>query len=479
MKTKLTHLWMFLLILIINSCITNNEINKQEPKFNRIDSLIINRSKSQSNTGIAVAIIQDDKIVYNKGFGYANLATKDTVTSKTMFHLGSIPKSFVSVALMQLVEQGKVNLDSLVIKYIPELKFKDMRYKNITVRHVASHSSGIFTNRNHDFDNPKTEDDALNKFVVSLDYSELRFNPGEKFSYSDTNYDIIGDIIFRVSGLPFEDYMKRYVLEPSGMSLSTFFLPDTTNVARPYIDNYNDCRISRGLVYPVNREHAPCGTLFSNTDEMCNWMITNLHKGKFESNAILNESTYDTLWKPLFETNWSSNLYEYMALGWFVGNIDGKKSYLHSGTDHGYRAIYCIIPEDKFGVVILSNYKETPIHYLLDRVLQVLYNSYKIDSRGNIINEDEYPMIVGTYSEKTNTVHISQKENLLYFTYNNETYCLSSVREGNIIAGQYYLNPNHPSYYDQANVFLSKSVDENGKVKYSIRLLDTVFEKVE
>ena len=229
---------MVISLLVICSCNPGGPgRNTARNEYGKIDSLLGAQSVVQAKTGIAVGIIRDNEIIYNKGFGYANLATKDTVSATTMFHLGSVPKSFVAVALMQLVEQNKVNLDSLVIKYIPELKFKDQRYKNITVRHLASHTSGIYTNRSHNWDNPKSEDDALDKFVRSLDFDELRFSPGEKFSYSDLNYDIIGDIIYRVTGIPFEDYMKRFVLEPSGMLKSTFYLPDTNQVARPYIDD--------------------------------------------------------------------------------------------------------------------------------------------------------------------------------------------------------------------------------------------------
>lgn len=460
------------------SCEIKSVNKTQDARFDRIDSLIRTQSELQSNTGIAVAVIRDTTVLYNKGFGYANRETQETVTAKTMFHLGSVPKAFVALALMQLVEQNKVNLDSLVIKYIPELKFKDQRYRKITVRHLATHTSGIFTNRNHDWDKPKNGNDALDNFVRSLDYDKLRFEPGEKFSYSDANYDIIGDIIYRVTGIPFEDYMKDNILNPSGMKESAFYLPDTNKVARPYIDDYENCRISRGFLYPVNREHAPSGTLFSNTTEMCNWMMMNLHKGKFGDKDILKASSYDMMWKPYSKTAWPSNYYESMAIGWFAGTYNGKTTYLHSGTDHGYRAIFCIIPEDKYGVVILSNYKETPVHYLLDRILSCLYEAEVVDMTSNLITKDEYPMIVGDYADTAgNTASITRKSDLLYFNFNNAACCLSSIREGLTLAGQYYENPGLPFYYDQANVYLSKETDENNTSKYVIKLFNMRFEK--
>lgn len=462
--------------MILSSCSFISFNKNQEAKFSSIDTLLRGQSKFQSNTGIAVAIVNDTTVIYNKGFGYANLATRDTVTPKTMFHLGSIPKSFVAVALMQLVEQNKVNLDSLVIKYIPELKFADERYKKITVRHLATHTSGIYTNRNHDFDKPKNEDDALDKFVRSLDYKDLRFEPGEKFQYSDFNYDIIGDIIYRVTGTPFEDYMKDNILQPSGMIRSGFYLPDTNTVARPYIDDYENCRISRGFLYPVNREHAPSGTLFSNTDDMCNWMMMNLHKGRFNDRTILKESSYGILWKPCIKTGWPSSFYESMGTGWFVGNYNGKTTYLHSGSDHGYRAVFCIIPEDKYGIVILSNYRETAVHYLLEKILASVYD-VNIPGTSILITKDEYPMIVGNYADTAkNNATVTMKDDLLYFNFSNITCCLSSIREGSL-AGKFIPNPDLPFYYDQANVFLSREMDGNNKAKYSINMFNMKFEK--
>jgi CubicO group peptidase (beta-lactamase class C family) len=479
MKRKLFYGLMILISFTIFSSKIKSEKKIIDTKFDRIDSLIRNQSKLQSSTGIAVAIVKDALIIYNKGFGYANLATHDTVTTKTMFHLGSIPKSFVAIALLQLVEQKKVNLDSLVTKYIPELKFKDERYKQITVRHLVTHSSGIFTYHPHDYDNPKHEDDALDKFVRSLDYDELRFNPGEKFSYSDTNYDIVGDIIYRVTGIPFEEYMKKYILNPCEMNQSTFFLPDTNNVARPYIQDYKNCNISRGLLYPVNREHAPDGSLFSNTTEMCNWMTMNMHKGKFGNNTIINASTHDSLWTPKYAVGWDTIFYKSMGIGWFIGMFNNKTTYLHSGYDHGYQSVYCIIPEDKYGIVILSNYRGAPVHFLLNQVLSNLYGIIATEREKVFIPEKEYKEIVGTYVDKSNKeAQITQKGNLLYFTLDNETCCLSDAREDNSFAGQYMENQGWKFYYDQANVFLSKEIDKNLKVRYSIRFKgDIIFEK--
>lgn len=471
-------IWVIFFLCSLSACSQIKPDTRQAERFDRIDSLLIAQSNRQAKTGIAVAIVKDTTVLYNKGFGYSDLQTRDTVTERTLFHLGSIPKSFVAVALMQLVEQQKVNLDSPVINYIPELKFEDPRYKQITLRHLATHTSGIFTNRYHDYDNPKNSPDALNKFVLSLDYRELRSSPGDTFGYSDFNYDIIGDVIYRVTGIPFEEYMKKNILQPSGMAESTFYLPDTGTVARPHIDHYDRCMISRGFLYPVNREHAPSGTLFSNTTEMCCWMIMNLHQGRFNNKTVLSEASHEQMWKPYKATGWPSAYYESMATGWFVGSFNGKTTYLHSGTDHGYRAIYCLIPEDKYGVVILSNYKETPVHSLLDRILSTVFDVNRIDPSFNQIPKEEYPGIVGEYADTANnTVTITRTGETLQFTFNNESCCLSSVREGNILAGQYYENPGLPFYYDQANVFLSKNTTENNKSTYSIRFLNRRFEK--
>ena len=159
------------LILIVSALFMLTACEKKN-LINNLDRLFNEQSYRQSNTGIAVGIIKDGNIIYSKGFGYANLESKEKVTSKTLFHTGSIPKSFVSTALMQLVNENKIHLDSLLIKYIPELQFTDKRYKQITIRHLATHSSGVYSYWDRDYDKPKIDDNALYNFVLSLLFSD-------------------------------------------------------------------------------------------------------------------------------------------------------------------------------------------------------------------------------------------------------------------------------------------------------------------
>ena len=167
-----------------------------------------------------------------------------------------------------------------------------------------------------------------------------------------------------------------------------------------------------------------------------------------------------------------------MGIGCFIGRFNNRNTYLHSGYDHGYQFVYCIIPEDKYGIVLLSNYREAPIHFLLNQVLSYLYGIKAIEKEKVFILEKEYKNIAGTYFDKSNQeAQITQKHHLLYFTFDNESCCLSDVREGNLISGQYKENQGRAFYYDQANVFLSKETDENNKVKYSIKFKGDRFEK--
>jgi CubicO group peptidase (beta-lactamase class C family) len=479
MRNNVLIIFMGVLILCLVAC------NKQKDgsgisdiKRIQIDSLLTDFSNLYGSNGIAAAIIKNTDFIYKNTFGYANRNTNEKVNENTLFHLGSIPKSFVAVALMQLVEQKKVELDSPIVKYIPELKFKDIRYKKITVRQVASHTSGIFTSKFHNFDKPENDDLALDRFVKSLDYEQLRANPGEKFGYSDTNYDIIGDIVSRVSGMPFEEFMKKNVLYPSGMVNSTFYLPDTTKLAQPNIDNYEKCTITRGLLYPVNRAHAPCGTLHSNINDMRNWMVMNMNYGKFGNNTVLKSETYKTLWNPVITTGWPSTLYGSMSLGWFVGKFNGKTTYLHSGTDHGYSAIYCIIPEDKYGIVILTNYQHSAVNYLLTRILNIIYNYNESTKDDEILQKKEYPLAVGEYySESGDKSKIILKGSRLYFLYKNIECCLSSIREAGAMNGMYKTGIDLPFYYDRSNVSLQRIYEKDGTAKFSVTLDDIIFNK--
>ena len=148
--------------------------------------------------GFAIGVVRNGKLIFAKGFGVAKLGVNTPITSKSLFHMASVTKTFVATAVMQLVEKGKIDLDAPLIRYLPYFRLNDERYRTITIRQMLSHTSGIPDTVNYNWDKPEYDAGALERFVRSIADQKLVFAPGEKFAYSNTAYEILGDVIAKV-----------------------------------------------------------------------------------------------------------------------------------------------------------------------------------------------------------------------------------------------------------------------------------------
>jgi CubicO group peptidase (beta-lactamase class C family) len=128
---------------------------------------------------------------------------------------------FVATAIMQLVEHGKLDLDDPVIKFVPYFRLKDLRYKEITVRQMVTHTSGMPDVMNYYWDKPEYDDGALERYVRSLGDKTLRWAPGKEFRYSNMAFEVLGDLVAKISGKSFDDYVAENILKPVGMKSST------------------------------------------------------------------------------------------------------------------------------------------------------------------------------------------------------------------------------------------------------------------
>lgn len=150
----------------------------------------------QDLPGFAIAVVEDNRIAYAAGFGVRNMTRKDDpITARSLFHMASITKPFVATSIMQLVENGKMDLDAPVIKYLPYFRMADERYKIITIRQMVTHTSGMPDVEDYEWDKPQYDDGALERYVRSLSNLKLDFAPGERFAYSNMAFEILGDVI--------------------------------------------------------------------------------------------------------------------------------------------------------------------------------------------------------------------------------------------------------------------------------------------
>lgn len=365
-----------------------------EPQINRLmDTLDI--------PGVAVGIVEGDRVVYSQGFGVSDRKTNEKVTPNTLFDMASVSKVFTTCAVMQLAEQGKIDLDSPVVKYLPYFKLNDSRYVNITIRQLLTHTSGLDNGWLMNWSKPEYDDKALERFIKSLENDKLISEPGAKYNYSNTGFDILGDVVAKVSGESFEEYMKSHILKPLGMDESSFYKPsDGADLAKgysqrgtllDYINRFqgliamrnrvNGTPIEESPVYPYNRAHVPCGTLSSNVADMCSWIKAFLNGGTFENRQILSNESIKEMWTPYTNTDIRAPQgMEYLVsrdkeegLGWHLGDYRGYRTAGHGGSDVGYMTYFCVVPERSLGVVVLCNADYVPAEqiasFLIDSVL--------------------------------------------------------------------------------------------------------------
>jgi CubicO group peptidase (beta-lactamase class C family) len=342
--------------------------NLESDKAAAIEALFCEYIEKYRLTGLAVGVVMDNELVYAKGFGVRNSETQEPVTAESLFHMASISKPFVATGIMQLVERGKIDLDEPIVTYLPYFKLDDERYQQITIQQILSHVSGMPDVMTYNWDQPEYDDQALERFVRSLADQKMLFDPGEEFSYSNMAYEVMGDVIAKVSGLSFEAYIDENIFTPLEMVNSTFLkmeVPPELETSPHFISG------SVSDVYPYNRAHAPSSTLHSNVLEMSNWAIANMNRGTFKGKQILNQSSYDLLWNPYYQISDERAI----GLGWFIGDGGEPLRIFHGGADVGFRTYLVMLPDEATAVVVLANNERADPRIMTDQVLEIIMDN--------------------------------------------------------------------------------------------------------
>ena len=321
-------------------------------KTQKLDQLVLDIKNCFDTPGLAVGVLKDGKVFYKGAHGVRDLDGNDPLTTESVFHMASVSKPFVATCVVQLIEQGKIDLDEKLTHYLPYFTMADERYKDITIRHMLIHTSGIPNVKDYEWDKPQYDDGAAERYTRWHASLKLDFTPGEKQSYSNAAFDILVDVIAKASGMPFEAYVKQHIFDPVGMINSTFYHPEVPkNIATKGHGLGDSLDIVVNDVYPYNRRHAGSSTLNSNVDDMLLWAEVNLNKGIINGKRIYSEASYDLL----TSSQWKFSDTSYGGLSWFVSKFNGDTKVAHSGGDTGFRSYFAFIPEKKSAIVLMAN----------------------------------------------------------------------------------------------------------------------------
>lgn len=367
-RTPLFSMIFFFSCSILLSCKEKTQhTNTKLAAFSTIDSYLQSLTNEDGIPGISIAVTLGKEIIYVKALGVASVDTKEKLEPWHTFHIASVSKPFVATAVMQLVEKGQIGINEPLIKYLPYFRLDDDAYKSITIKQMLNHTSGMPDVDDYEWSKGISDEGAAERFVRSLVEEKLIGVPGKEYHYSNMAYDVMADLIAKVSGMSFEVYIKANILDSLEMNESSFFYPEIEDSLRtsPHIGS----PASVSPIYPYNRMHAPSSTLNSNVLELSHWAIANIYEGTYNGNEILKSTTHEMMTTPTFKMD-RDNMS--IGLGWRTYFYRGYKIVEHAGAYLGFKSWVTLIPEKKVGLILLCNTEEIDMYVTRNTIRELL-----------------------------------------------------------------------------------------------------------
>ncbi|MBV9958305.1 MAG: beta-lactamase family protein [Acidobacteria bacterium] len=305
----------------------------------RVDEFIKAEMQRQKIPGVSVAVVRGGEVVLAKGYGYANVEHQVAVKPETFFQSGSMGKQFTATAVMMLVEEGKINLDEKIGKYLGEVPES---WKNITVRHLLTHTGGL-TDYPPDFDFRRdyTEDELLKR----AEGIPVAFAPGEKWQYSNMGYVTLGILIGKVTGKFYGDFLRERIFQPLGMSARIINEADIVpNRAAGYRLVKGELK-NQEWVSPTLNTTAD-GSLYLTVLDMAKW------DAALYGEKLLKRASLEQMWTPVKLNNGQTAPY---GFGWFLGEAGGHRLIEHAGAWQGFKSDIARYVDDKLTVIVFAN----------------------------------------------------------------------------------------------------------------------------
>ena len=321
-----------------------------------IDAHIERQRERLNIPGAALAIVEGDEIAHLRGFGRARPGGEEP-TPQTPFVIGSLTKSFTAVAVMQLVEDGKVELDAPVRRYLPWFRVADPQASaRITVRHLLNQTSGLpqlcGLRPMTDFDDSP---DASERQARALSTLKLARQVGSEWEYCNMNYNLLGLVVGAASGESYEDYIQNHIFAPLQMTHSYTSPAEAKRNGMAVGHRYWFAVPFAAPDLPVPRGSLAGGELITSSEDMARYLIAHLNGGRYDDVQILSPAGIDELHRPAVEAGVSGIPFGHYGMGWFIEQTGQTKLVWHSGTCPDFFAYMAILPEQEKGMVLLIN----------------------------------------------------------------------------------------------------------------------------
>jgi len=365
------------------------KVNKDD--VNEISTLIASYEQLGRFNG-AITIEKDDKIIYSRGYGFANVKTKVSNASDKIFAIGSISKQFTASAILLLAQQGKLSLTDPIAKYLPY--YQNEVGQKATIYQLLTHTAGIpdpmdtgngVDGENDPLMHEKTLPITKKSLIASFKDLPNSFAPGSRYEYTNTGYILLADIIERTSGKTYADYLKTYLFEPAGMTNTSAYRPDNNPLL---VESYNG--IGADKIHTTKIDNSwlvGAGSLYSTTLDLFKWVdAVNTHK-------IFKDKAFDYLLSNPIDLGRNNEFYGY---GMEKTILWGHQAYRHDGATAGTVSDFIYIPDQNITIVIYMNH----IHNVSNIDLSINMRKQLIQQVTGILLADKIPEIISLANNK-------------------------------------------------------------------------------
>lgn len=362
----------------------------QIDRFAGLDTAFERVLKDQLAAGFAVAVVEKNKVIYAKGFGYRDYEKKLPVTANTLFAIGSCTKAFTSSLIGLLQKENKIALDKPVREYLPSLKFyNDDMNRLITVRDLMTHRTGL---PRHDYSWYLFKTNSRDSLLQRIQYQEPSFGLRERYQYNNFMFLLQGMITEKITGKSWEENISTAIFQPLGMTRSNFSVND--------MEKADDASLGYGIkkdsiidkldYYNINAM-GPAGSINSSVNDMAKWLITWINGGKYEGKEIIPSNFINNAMSAqmvsgsglpskerpdVFAANY--------GFAWSLTSYKGHYRVEHGGNIDGFSASTSFFPTDSIGIVVLTNQNGSSVtsivrNMIADRLLNLPYFDWNKD----------------------------------------------------------------------------------------------------
>jgi CubicO group peptidase (beta-lactamase class C family)/D-alanyl-D-alanine dipeptidase len=384
-----------------------------------LSSLVEHERAQKGIPAISIAIVDGQQTVWSRGFGFADSAADVQATASTVYRVGSVSKLFTDIGIMRLVEQGKLNLDVPVQRYLPDFKPTNPFGGEITLRELTSHRAGLTREPpvGNYFDDTAP---SLAATVASLNKTSLVYKPGTHTKYSNAGIAVLGYVLERTQNESFYPYLRRAVLQPMGLEHSAFQpLPELESKLAKASMFTIDGRRFPAPTFQLGM--GPCGSMYSTVLDLGRFLQILFARGATaQGQRILAAATLDSMWTPQFAPAGARSGF---GIGFDVGRLNGHRSIGHDGAIYGFATTLLALPDDSLGVIVTATLDgaNAVTDHIAQAALRMLLDARQNREIASIDTTSALPKgraleLMGRYENARTAVDLEEYESRLYLT---------------------------------------------------------------